>query len=106
VAQLTKSLWRAFRGDGGHGALRLWAEMWLTKMNTEADAAVVDEQRKEDGFHVGWMTFSTLRLGHSAMRLGRVTPQDSSLADLCRRQEKRAAPSRLIMMNPLWNSPA
>lgn len=84
---LTKSSWRAFRSEGGHGPLRLWAETWLAKMNVDADAAVVDGQRKEDGFHVGWVMFSALRLGHSAMILWRVTPQDSSMGELCWWQE-------------------
>ena len=77
----TKSSWRAFSSDGGHGALRLRADTWLAEMGAEADAAVVDERIKEDGFQVGWMMLSTLMLGHSVTRLGRVTPQDSSLED-------------------------
>ena len=48
-------------------------------MGVEAEAAVVDGRRKEDEFQVGWMTFSTLMLGHSMMMLGRATTQDSLL---------------------------
>ena len=59
--------------------MRLRADTWLTEMGAEADAAVVDERMKEDGFQVGWMMLLMLVLGHSVTRLGRVTPQDSSL---------------------------
>ena len=55
--------------------------MWLAEMGAEADAAVVDERMKEDGFQVGCMMLSTVMLGHYVTRLGRVTPQDSALED-------------------------
>ena len=76
-----KSPLRAFRRDGGHGALTCWADTWLAEMGVQAEEAAVDGRRKEDAFQVGWMMLSMLIPGHSVMRLGRVTPQDSSLEE-------------------------
>ena len=53
----TKSLWRAFRREGGQGAMRLQATTWLSEMKVEADATLVDGQRKEETFQVDWMMF-------------------------------------------------
>ena len=101
MEQSTKSSWKAFKREGGQGALRLWDKTWLAKMKVEADAALVDGCTKEDMFQVGWMMLSQDWLGHSMTRFGIFTPHDSSLEDLWRQQEKRAAPSRPIMMKPL-----
>ena len=97
----TNSLWRASRREGGQGALRLRAETWLADMKVEADAALMDGQRKEETFQVGWMMLSQDRLDHYVTSLGVVTPHDSALGDLRRRQEKRAEPSRPIMIKRL-----
>ena len=58
-----------------------WADTWLAEMGVQAEEAAVDGRRKEDAFQVGWMMLSMLIPGHSVMRLGRVTPQDSSLEE-------------------------
>ena len=55
MEQSTKSLWRAFRREGGQGALRLQGETWLAEMKVEADTALMDGCRKEETFQVGWM---------------------------------------------------
>ena len=70
-------------------------------MKLEADAALVDGCRKEDTFQVGWMMLLQDRLGHYVTRFGIFTPHDLALEDLWHQQEKRAAPSRPIMMKPL-----
>ena len=72
----TKSSWSAIIREGGQGSLRLRAETWLVEMKVEADAAMVDGQRKEETFQVGWMMFSQDRLGHSVTRFGISTPYD------------------------------
>ena len=69
-----KSLWRAFRREGGRGALALRMETWLAEIKVETDAALVDGRRKDDTFQVGWMMLSQDRLGHSVIRFGIVTP--------------------------------
>ena len=86
----TNSSWRAFRREGGQGDLMLRAETWLADMKVEADAALVDVQRKEETFQVGWMMLSQDRLDNYVTSFGLVTPHDSALGDLWRRQEKRA----------------
>ena len=96
-----KSSWSAFRREGGKRSLRLWAETWLVEMKVEADAALMDGHRKEEKFQVVWMMFSQDRLGHSVTRFGIFTPHDSAFEYCWRRQEKRAAPSRPIMMKTL-----
>ena len=97
----TKSSLRAFRREGGQGALRLRVETWIADMKVEVYAMLVDSQRKEDTFQVGWMMVLQDRLGHSVIRFGIVTPHDSALEDRWRRQEKLAAPSLPIMMKSL-----
>ena len=72
--------------------MRLRAETWIEEIKVEADAALVDGQRKEEAFQVGWMMFSQDKLGHYVTRFGRSTTHDSALEDRWRRQEKRAAP--------------
>ena len=79
----------------------LQEEMWLAEMKVEADAALVDGHRKEEMFQVDCIMLLQDRLGHSVTRFGIVTNHDSYLEDLWRRQEKRAAPSRPIMMKTL-----
>ena len=37
--------------------MRLQATTWLSEMKVEADATLVDGQRKEETFQVGWMMF-------------------------------------------------
>ena len=81
-----KSSCRAFRREGGHGALRLRAETWLAEMKVEADAALVDGCRKEDTFQVGWMMLLQDRLGHYVTSFGVFTPHYSVLEELWRRQ--------------------
>ena len=61
--------------------MRLHAETWLTEMKVEADAVLVDIQRKEETFQVGWMMFLQDRLGHSVTRFGRFPPHDLDLED-------------------------
>ena len=50
--------------------------MWLAEMKVEADAALVDYQRKEETFQLVWMMLSQDRLDHSVTRFGLVTPHD------------------------------
>ena len=72
----TKSSLRAFRREGGQGALRLRAETWIADMKVEVYAMLVDSQRKEDTFQVGWVMLSQDRLGHSVTRFEIVSPHD------------------------------
>ena len=59
--------------------MRLQAETWLSEMKVEADATLVDGQRKEETFQVGWMILSQDRLDHYVTSFGVVTPHDSAL---------------------------
>ena len=81
VERSTKSSWRALDKDGGQGAWRLRADTWLAEMNDAFGGTAVDGRRKEETFQVGWKIWSQLRDGHSAIRFGRATPQDSVLED-------------------------
>ena len=101
MEQSTKSSWSAFRREVGKGYLRLRAETWLAEMKVEADAALVGDRRKEETLQVGWIMFSQDRLGHYVTRFGISNPHNSALEERWRRQEKRAALSRPIMIKPL-----
>ena len=52
------------------------AETWIADMKVEVYAMLVDSQRKEDTFQVGWVMLSQDRLGHSVTRFEIVSPHD------------------------------